>query len=282
MNNSRIKQLTIVVISSLLMTAFSQQSLAQNEGRWYNVELLIFKRLNPSSLTAEFWPQDLSLYYPEELQFLSEQTTNNIQLKKNFLRLSRDVFTLNNHAESLRRDNNYEVLYHQAWQQQMQSKENSPSIAIEGGKRIGNSQSQSHSELEGFITLHIARYLHINTNLWLSDPKIAKLQGAANVSSLPNKPLYGFQEAKNLEQSLLNDRTPGQTLSERIGERLSRNTEILLEGKSIKGELNTNSTNAYNSQGIVALTQHRRMRSKELHYIDHPMMGILIYFNPIP
>ncbi len=29
------------------------------------------------------------------------------------------------------------------------------------------------------------------------------------------------------------------------------------------------------------LTSHRRMRSKELHYIDHPLVGILIQINPV-
>lgn len=29
------------------------------------------------------------------------------------------------------------------------------------------------------------------------------------------------------------------------------------------------------------INMHRRMRSKELHYIDHPMVGILIQINPV-
>lgn len=29
------------------------------------------------------------------------------------------------------------------------------------------------------------------------------------------------------------------------------------------------------------MQMHRRMRSKELHYIDHPLLGILIQINPV-
>lgn len=29
------------------------------------------------------------------------------------------------------------------------------------------------------------------------------------------------------------------------------------------------------------MTVHRRMRSKELHYIDHPLVGILVQINPV-
>lgn len=32
---------------------------------------------------------------------------------------------------------------------------------------------------------------------------------------------------------------------------------------------------------IYSMKDHRRMRSKELHYIDHPLIGILIQINPV-
>lgn len=32
---------------------------------------------------------------------------------------------------------------------------------------------------------------------------------------------------------------------------------------------------------IYILQNHRRMRSKELHYIDHPLVGVLIQINPV-
>jgi hypothetical protein len=35
------------------------------------------------------------------------------------------------------------------------------------------------------------------------------------------------------------------------------------------------------SDEIYPLKNHRRMRSKELHYIDHPLIGILVQINPV-
>ena len=35
------------------------------------------------------------------------------------------------------------------------------------------------------------------------------------------------------------------------------------------------------NNGLYPLNSHRRMRSKELHYIDHPLVGILIQINPV-
>jgi hypothetical protein len=51
---------------------------------------------------------------------------------------------------------------------------------------------------------------------------------------------------------------------------------------------NTETATTEESQGVMAKTVnnyqiniHRRMRSKELHYIDHPLVGILIQINPV-
>ena len=35
------------------------------------------------------------------------------------------------------------------------------------------------------------------------------------------------------------------------------------------------------SNGLYPLNSHRRMRSKKLHYIDHPLVGMLIQINPV-
>jgi hypothetical protein len=35
------------------------------------------------------------------------------------------------------------------------------------------------------------------------------------------------------------------------------------------------------STNIFHMKNHRRMRSKELHYIDHPLVGMLIQINPV-
>ncbi|MGK0173549.1 MAG: hypothetical protein ACI9W2_005297, partial [Gammaproteobacteria bacterium] len=36
-----------------------------------------------------------------------------------------------------------------------------------------------------------------------------------------------------------------------------------------------------NGPGEFRMEQHRRMRSRELHFLDHPMFGVLIYISPI-
>ena len=54
-------------------------------------------------------------------------------------------------------------------------------------------------------------------------------------------------------------------------------------------DTNTEKNSDHETKNIVlntvnntyTLQSHRRMRSKELHYIDHPLVGILIQINPV-
>ena len=112
---------------------------------------------------------------------------------------------------ALRNNPDYRVLFHEAWQMPVYGKNRKRTlpIRIQGGQRINN-----RYELDGTITVSVARYLHVDTNLFLS--KFQTVEGEPQVSQ------------------------------------------------------------------VIPMQQSRRMRSKELHYIDHPKFGILIYFTPFP
>jgi hypothetical protein len=36
----------------------------------------------------------------------------------------------------------------------------------------------------------------------------------------------------------------------------------------------------YVTDRVVSMRQHRKMRSSELHYLDHPLLGLLIQITP--
>jgi len=64
---------------------------------------------------------------------------------------------------------------------------------------------------------------------------------------------------------------------EKNGDLADNEAEATAEGLSVDENQNIELT-PVNS---FTLQSHRRMRSKELHYIDHPMVGILIQINPV-
>jgi hypothetical protein len=58
-------------------------------------------------------------------------------------------------------------------------------------------------------------------------------------------------------------------------------TEIaVLDMASSPAQQETDTLNENNKQPIYTIKLHRKMRSKTLHYIDHPMVGILLQINP--
>ena len=227
---SRLKNYKIFLI--LLVTvflntpAFAQlepETKEQNHERLYQVELIVFGR--SESNPQETWPADIKLIYPENVALIPESGASN-----NLTSVSVNERLLNTQAATLARSGSYTLLYHQAWRQIIYcSKTN---LAIAGGKIFNG-----HHELEGSISLSVAQYLKIQTNLWLT--KFAPV--GADVTEL-------WPELPNLPSAFINDVDKSQ---------------------------------ANPIQRIVKLSQERTMRSNEVHYIDHPLMGVIIKIIPV-
>jgi hypothetical protein len=216
--------------------AYGFPTYGQNEGRRYTVEVIVFKRLDAAAFNREIWRPDINLSYPANYQYLTTQEGGDFAI------LPQDVHQLGGFNYTLRRDENYQVLFHKAWQQTMANKQNAPSIILQGGKNIGNGK-----ELQGYIKLHIARYLHLTTNLWFNGQDRSKQQGSTN-------------------QNLLIPELPGSTSD-------YNKDSVKLMGRSFSQE--------FSSSPVITFRERRRMRSGELHYIDHPLLGLLILVTPI-
>lgn len=98
--------------------------------------------------------------------------------------------------------------------------------------------------LEGTVAVTLGRYLHFHANLTYREP----LLGQAPVDrALPPPELEGVAEGGAL---------PG----------------AMLPGPARPGET---------SGGYMLLSASRRMRSGELHYLDHPKLGVLVRIDPV-
>ena len=230
------------LIGLVLLSSYGSLSHGQNEGRWYTVEVLIFKRLEGEINSRENWPQDIKLAYPDKFQYLQSSGDNHFRL------LPQSQHRLGGFSYTLGKQEEYRVLYHQAWKQQMLSAKRSPSIVISGGDKIGN-----HRELEGHLKIHIARYLHLTSDLWLTRYKLADSTASAdstqaNWAYVPPKP------TSRVESGATNTAANTANLHYSFNE---------------------------NNREVAVLRERRRMRSKELHYIDHPLMGLLILITPL-
>lgn len=359
---------------------------------WYQIEIIVFERIEKNSDDPELWPVDITLDYIPPFDFLidpnAEKTEDDdidalkidteesgtaedipgennsdllLTLKQSDLDdplnkkyrdaiekaeldrltpkeqpmtlLEEELKSLTEEAHIIGRNPYMRLLNHSVWRQGLKSGDQAPHIVITGGDEFGE-----HFELEGSIKLHLSRYLHIQTNLWLSQFEANIDQENEHWPTLPLRPRpqikvnleseeteemnsepEGEQEQNKAEQNsemglasqsddkatengaeeitnsaelpTLNDDSLQSFLGENRQEFESpgyNNQDFGLGYKSetngtfgestnrLVSEFESETETPYVTTQIVSLKQKRRMRSGELHYIDHPKLGILI------
>ena len=279
----------LVLIYTLLSLSFAVQSHAQTEKklkstspeRWFRVELVIFSHTNDN--TDEKWPQNLKLQYsPNLVQLIDNQnhghnSTSQLAGRQEsgrptpFKLLDDSQLELRAHARSLARKKGYQLLFHEAWDQPVLSAEEAPAIMITAGKEFG-----SHKTLEGEIKLSVARYLHFSTNLWLSEHETNDGESLFNGQSrLPNYPRFVTGSNDNVSEATSGRAIRGNETNVMPAFKLPSALELT----------NNNGDNdllePYLPSLIIQHKQHRRMRSKELHYLDNPRLGVLVKILPL-
>jgi hypothetical protein len=98
-------------------------------------------------------------------------------------------------------------------------------------------------EVEGILSLTVSRFLHVQANLWFTE----------------------FEQT-----GILRSGTPPATFANLSQETLSAYPD-LLEVEQQRGQ--------YFPARTHVMKQSRRMRSGELHYIDHPLFGVIVQIN---
>jgi hypothetical protein len=242
----------------------------QQDPNWYQVEVFVFANTSDSAGANEYWPQNLGLSYPEKLLELQEDespedTSNNersINLAAEessaaFTLLAKDERQLSRHVRRLLRTGQHRLLFHEAWLQPMENRQQAVSILIRGGE-----QYDRHFELEGYLTLSVERYLHINTDLWLS-----RFASTIGTDQTPWPVLPTPPTVLKAEQQMADELNLKPSGSHNWGVQEQRPFELLFDQQ-------------YTVERTVAMRQHRRMRSQELHYLDHPLMGVLVKVIP--
>jgi hypothetical protein len=260
------------LLASMLVAqlSYAQAKPAGHEG-WYQVELIVFARKNDTS--QEHWPSNIKLRYPSDWVELKEITTaenSSIDFTKEaFYRLPESERQLNAQAQKLERNSRFQVLFHNAWRQVITNEKAAKSILIQGGQTFGQ-----HQELEGSIRLSVATYLKLQTNLWYSqfDLNVGQEQ-TRQWPELPKQPNFLA--------------TPIAGLS--LDSSLELEQALAVENQQWDNTLATpdNSNDPANSDNyltrqIILLQQSRDMRSSEIHYIDHPVVGIIVQVTPYP
>ena len=154
----------------------------------------------------------------------------------------------------MQRMGNYRTLFHQTWLQPMRDENRALPIVLD---RSGD--SREWPRLQGSVKIYLSRYLHIETDLWLNTTG-NYLPGQWTMPPAPLGP------------SSLILIEPELTLPEPFEE--SQETEPL-------AETSTALEPVYPWRHAVRFNEKRRMRSNEVHYLDHPMLGVVVKLTPV-
>lgn len=196
---------------ALLSAGTSQVAAADDETRWYDVEVIIFSHNNQQYRESELWPIDYELPQTEETKTLLSARSGRSKPVA-FAKLDSNSLRLTSEANRIKSAPDMELLLHLGWRQPGLPEDKAIAVSIDG---------ESSQRVGGTLKLVLSRYLHINTDLIYREPQ-SDSSSQPELAELSFEPRY---QAYHLKQS-------------------------------------------------------RRMRSRELHYLDHPLFGMAIMVTP--
>lgn len=277
---------------------------------WYDVELVIFRNLDTRS--TETWPTDAGVpdvdaaraLFPAADAQTSEPATSAYQptpaptagpeTPTPYVPLDASAHQLNGVVASLRRSSKYEPLLHVAWTQPPLEREQAPSLRItlpdalqdneepldEEPPLLGRETDEQAEPLleeipeffddepavelvrpfDGTVQLSVSRYLHLDLDLiYLPDDlNVNVLRGATPATR-------EWTEQEKLER---------QQRREDIMQALARGDITVEEAEILSLE-----PEEQRFQGF-RLDQYRRLRSREIHYFDHPVFSVIAVVTP--
>ncbi len=169
-------------------------------------------------------------------------------------------------AAYMQRSGKYRTLFHQTWVQPITDQASALPIILDRSGDTGQ-----WPRLQGSVKIYLSRYLHMETNLWLNTPG----DYLPGVWQMPPPPLG--------PPSLIIEALPEPDLATLSGGWTGKleQPSSTLEGTEELPLPEEDLGPVYPYRHAVLLQQERRMRSTEVHYIDHPMLGVVAKLTPL-
>lgn len=310
--------LTALTNHTYAQNEFGELDDPREELRWYEVEVLVFSQNQDPNTASELWRTDIKLSYPTnwveligmpqeptpelaaDLQDPSQQDPAETEIATQaaaqpifdplrdiaFHVLPVDELKLNDQGKRLQR-RNHKILFHQAWRQRfVRNNPEPPSILIRGGEKFGD-----HYELEGSISLSYRRWLHVETNLWRTWFARNHGQETPNWPSLPPQPnqvnsiFASNMGAIDGDQRPFNSGIAGSnnlrgTNAPSSNNRINWSNDSSWQFQPLTSQYDNILSQPFVAEHMVLMRENRKVnRSDEVHYLDHPQLGMLVRFT---
>ncbi len=234
--------------------------------QYYIIEVVLFRQLNEQGMRDEYWsrPQDQGLHNPvntlvDESPALAEYNLSRqrlLPLRNGIAAVSAAHYRLADSAAQLRYSPDYQVLAHFGWTQRSLSRHRALPIKI-------TSDNISDTMLPtGELKLYVTRFLHLQVDLAASHCQ----------------PVAQFEQEQAVKNRLqLEEQQPGVPEDAGQDKALDKKPALGIIPETVL-ESETLGLNCINK--VYRFKQNRKMRSRELHYLDNPVYGLLVYVTP--
>tara|TARA_Y100001956_G_scaffold81962_1_gene101164 strand:+ start:1126 stop:1917 length:792 start_codon:yes stop_codon:yes gene_type:complete len=238
--------------------------------RQFDIEVVVFKRsVNPEQ-TAESWPNNQPAISLDGTGTFSDTS---FRARKGVQMLPYSSYKLNSEVTKLKKHAGFEVLMHKAWRQGDRGRLSAPTFHIQAGRDYSNVFNSDGSkkgsnlekevlegvtetsipkplyELDGKLQIYVEHYLYADVELDLKSPSVREVVLQAPIS---------IDTIEDTGVTAQNDSAGDSVVEAGFMEQVSPTIEKQEFLKSYR------------------LDQKRRMRSSETHYLDHPLMGIIV------
>lgn len=268
------------------LVSFAATTPAAAASRWYHVEVVLFAQGGDDAWRRNDWreegPPALAKNTVELLPGIdAADPPAGSNRRRAFRTLPPSALDLGAAADRLDRSNDYRVLLHVGWNQPGFSENEAPAVHLSTLGALARAGERSAStggeEVEGAVRFWRRRFLHMDIDLsfgdieaWWERKERERREGATPAaaradgeSAVPGRTMAG---ARTGTPAL-----PAEGSAGSAGGSAAEGDEPETEarrGGRVAG--------AGEPLRVTRLTRNLRLRSGKLHYIDHPLFGVLL------
>ncbi len=234
----------IMVLNAFMLSLFCP--LAANavyDERWYRVEIIVFAHNDHAALQEEYWPEEPGLPDMSDAVSLVTDVKDSEHLPGQRIEFKRlPVRMLSNALSLLQRSDRYRIIHATAWSLPGLSRRRAPPVRIRAGRRY---------TLAGTVM-----------------PSVPDIYVQSAISQA------GQQKAEGAVDDVLYE-IDGQ-IKISLSRYLDVDTDLVFHDNVFLPGPDGVPIQSFRA---FRLTEFRRMRSRTIHYLDHPMFGVVIGIN---
>lgn len=243
-----VNSVVIIFLSSLAFSAFSENLYNEENDDEFQIEYILF--LHDISYDNEKAEHNRKYEWNENSPYTHLISGFAPLSAYHYPVLGQEQMVLQQALDNLSKSRETQVVSHAAWRQVIPSESTSPPVPINSLVKIKSEQPfLLESRIEGKLTFKRSRYTHVEAELYFSD--------------------YYFYPKASLIPWILESESNNLPLMQMLIPYSNHElSEYFYDYASIPGN-------------IHLFDQSRRLKYGEIHYLDHPSMGLIVTINKV-